>query len=96
MRRILVGALLVSVFMPVMAFAQVQLTCEQRLAILGQIVEDMSRARAVVSTAEVEAASLKVQVKALQGEIEAGKKKTEQEITKQNAEKEKVEGSKKP
>ena len=77
MRRILVGALLVSVFMPSMAMAQVQPTCEQRLAVMGQIVEDMSRARATVSTAEVEAASLKVQVKSLQGEIEAGKKKAE-------------------
>ena len=74
MRRILVGALLVSTFMPVVAFAQTP-TCEQRLAVMGQLVEDMSRARAVVSTAEVEAASLKVQIKALQGEIEAAKKK---------------------
>ena len=78
MRRILVGTLLVSVVMPMTAFAQVQLTCEQRLAIMDQIVESMSRARAVVSTAEVEAASLKVQVKTLQGEIEAGKKKAEE------------------
>ena len=77
MRRILVGALLFSAFMPSMAFAQAQPTCEQRLAVMGQIVEDMSRARATVSTAEVEAASLKVQVKTLQGEIEAGKKKVE-------------------
>ena len=75
MKRILVGALLVSVFMPVAAFAQVQPTCEQRLAVVGQIVEGMSRARAIVSAAEVEAASLKVQVKTLQGEIEAAKKK---------------------
>ena len=79
MRQILVGALLVSAFMPMAAFAQVQPTCEQRLAVMGQIVEDMSRARAVVSTAEVEAASLKVQVKALKDEIEAGKKKVETE-----------------
>ena len=75
MRRILVGTLLVSVVMPMTAFAQVQLTCEQRLAIMDQIVESMSRARATVSTAEVEAASLKVQIKALRDEIEAGKKK---------------------
>ena len=73
MRRILVGVLVCSAFMPVMAFAQVP-TCEQRLAVMGQIVEDMSRARAAVSTAEVEAASLKVQVKALRDEIEAAKK----------------------
>ena len=79
MRQILVGALLASVFMPSMAMAQGQPTCEQRLAVMGQIVEDMSRARAVVSTAEVEAASLKVQVKALKDEIEAGKKKVETE-----------------
>ena len=78
MRRILVGALLISVFLPVAAFAQAQPTCEQRLAVIGQLVEDMSRARAVVSTAEVEAASLKVQVKTLQSEIEAGKKKAEE------------------
>ena len=77
MRQILVGVLLCSAFMPVMAFAQVQPTCEQRLAVMGQIVEDMSRARAVVSTAEVEAASLKVQVKTLRDETEAGKKKVE-------------------
>lgn len=74
MRQILVVALLVSVFMPSMAMAQGQPTCEQRLAIMDQIVESMSRARATVSTAEVEAASLKVQVKALRDEIEAGKK----------------------
>lgn len=79
MRQILVGALLFSVFMPAMAFAQGQPTCEQRLAIMGQIVEDMSRARAVVSTAEVEAASLKVQVKMLRDEIEAGKKAAEKQ-----------------
>ena len=81
MRRIFVGALLVSVFMPVAAFAQAQLTCEQRLAIMEQIADSMSRARAIVSTAEVEAASLKVQVKALQGEIEAAKKKAEEKKT---------------
>lgn len=75
MRRILVGAVLFSVVMPVVAFAQVQPTCEQRLAVMGQLVEDMSRARAVVSTAEVESASLKVQVKTLRDEIEAAKKK---------------------
>ena len=55
--------------------------CEQRLAIMGQIVEDMSRARAIVSTAEVEAASLKVQVKTLKEEIEAAKKKAEEKKT---------------
>lgn len=88
MRRILVGVLMFSAFTPLVALAQApaQSTCEQRLAIMGQIVEDMSRARATVSTAEVEAASLKVQVKMLQSEIEAGKKKTE-DIAKQNAEK---------
>ena len=57
-----------SAFMPVIAFAQAP-TCEQRLAVMGQIVEDMSRARSVVTTAEVEAASLKVQVKTLTEEI---------------------------
>ena len=76
MRQILVGALLVSVFMPIAAFAQGQPTCEQRLAVVSQIVEDMSRARATVSTAEVEAASLKVQIKALRDEIETAKKVT--------------------
>ena len=79
MRRILVGVMVFSVVMPMMAFAQTQPTCEQRLAVMGQIVEDMSRARALVTTAEVEAASLKVQVKTMQGELEAGKKKVETE-----------------
>ena len=68
MRRILVGAVLCIAFMPVVVFAQVP-TCEQRLAVMGQIVEDMSSARAVVTTAEVEAASLKVQVKTLQEQV---------------------------
>ena len=77
MRRILVGAMLLSAFMPVMAFAQVQPTCEQRLAVMGQIVEDMSRARAIVSTAEIEAASLKVQVKDLQQQLQSATEKKE-------------------
>lgn len=85
MRRILVGVLLVSVFMPMVAFAQGQPTCEQRLAVMGQIVEDMSRARATVSTAEVEAASLKVQVKTLRDEIEAGKKAAEKKTEEKKA-----------
>lgn len=71
-RRIGLVALIATLTMPVAAMAQQQ-TCEQRAAIMGQLIEDMGRARAVVSAAEVEAASLKVQVKALQAEIEKAK-----------------------
>jgi predicted nucleic acid-binding Zn-ribbon protein len=83
MRRRLVGALLFSTFMPVAAFAQVQPTCEQRLAVMGQIVEDLSRARAIVSTAEIEAASLKVQVKDLQQQLQASTEKKDTKETKE-------------
>jgi hypothetical protein len=62
--------------LPTVAMAQQQ-TCEQRLAVMGQLVEDMNRARATVSTAEVEAASLKVQNKELQGQLDALKKSVE-------------------
>jgi predicted nucleic acid-binding Zn-ribbon protein len=85
MRRILVGALLFSAFIPTVAMAQAhaQSTCEQRLAVMGQIVEDMSRARAIVSTAEVEAASLKVQVKDLQQQLQASTEKKDTKETKE-------------
>lgn len=69
MRRlsaVIMGASLV--ILPGIAFAQQQ-SCEQRAAIMGQLIEDMTRQRAVVSAAEVEAASGKVQIKELQGQI---------------------------
>lgn len=37
---------------------------------MGQLIEDMAKARATVSTVEVEAASLKVLAKTLQAELE--------------------------
>lgn len=73
MRQILVGVLLLSAVMPVVAFAQVP-TCEQRLAVLGQLADDLSVSRRNV---EIDAATLKVQVRALMAEIEASKKKVE-------------------
>jgi len=58
MRRILVGALLFSAFAPMGAMAQTApaLTCEERAAILTQLVEDLSIAR---RTVEIEHAVLK-------------------------------------
>ena len=70
LKAIMVGLALVA--LPTMAMAQQQ-TCEQRVAIMGQLIEDMAKARAVVNVAEVEAASLKVTVKALQAEAEKAK-----------------------
>lgn len=64
------------VALPSLAMAQQQ-TCEQRAAIMGQMIEDMSRTRGAVSTAEIEAASLKVQIKTLQAELEQAKKASE-------------------
>lgn len=58
---------------PSFTLAQQQ-TCEQRAAVLSQLIEDMSRTRGTVSATEIEAASLKVIMKSLQGELEQAKK----------------------
>ena len=83
MKRRLIGLVAFSAFIPMTAYAQTQPpACEQRLAVMEQLVGDLSRARAVVSTAEVEAASLKVQVKMLKDEIEAMKQTAEKRAEK--------------
>lgn len=69
MRRLILLVGLGVLVMPLVVQAQQQ-TCEQRAAIMGQLIEDMTRQRGAMSTAEVEAASLKVQVKMLQAEAE--------------------------
>lgn len=56
---------------PAFAGAQQDVTCEQRVAVLGQLVEDMARARSTVNNAEVEAASLKVELKNLRNQVQA-------------------------
>ena len=74
LKTIFVGLMLVT--LPTVAMAQQQ-TCEQRAAVLGQVVDDMARQRSVISTSEIEAASLKVQVKELQQQLQAANEKKE-------------------
>ena len=71
--RYIIAVVLTVLALPSLAMAQQQ-TCEQRAAIMGQLIEDMSRHRGAVSAAEIEAASLKATVKALQAELEQAKK----------------------
>lgn len=74
LKTIFVGLMLVT--LPTVAMAQQQ-TCEQRAAVLGQVVDDMARQRSVISMSEIEAASLKVQVKELQQQLQAANEKKE-------------------
>jgi hypothetical protein len=57
------------------------LSCEQRAAILDQLVGDLSTSR---RNAEIETAALRVQVKALSDQIDAMKKVPEKPITEKN------------
>ncbi len=73
MRQILAGVVLVSTFIPMAAFAQApqQPTCEQRAAVMGQLIDDLSISR---RNAEIEIAALKVQLNTLKAQVEASKR----------------------
>lgn len=75
-KALLIGIALI--FLPSLAKAQQQ-TCEQRATLLAQLLDDVSRTRGTVSTAEIEAANLKITVRALQAEVAQAKKVAEKQ-----------------